>query len=562
MQKKNKSNLFKKIICVFLLSLTFITSGSIVAYAVGNVEAGVYRLNALDETQYEELISTYSFSNIYFNINATFNFYDIDSNLIVSNTEYDPEACRSGFGIDSTSGTLSSYFVWQDLGEVSWHYFAGNKTNSTLIVIENWYYIELLEDITTFSTTVLDKFFTGSTATPLLVKTQLGYDKPGDVPQEYEIPSGTYKLNYNFYWPLETEVEFTGGFTFLGGVWEYSRLRISSDSIIAYYVEGTNSDTKTLYENGVWLVDDPTFTTTGLNPDSTHNASSSFLSQVNGNGYGDTGLVLEDQTYKFKKNISYPTSFTQSNISFKTGEDNGLTFTRIYFSSDLELEYGDDVVYSNNTWINQDYKNFYMPGIVESYKLGSFLSRNLDFTSIDKTFLLKGYYYFNSSIEGSDLKLASDINKVVFICNGNIYNTMTYKNIGIEPNPLLYFKTTFTFSNSSTIGTEQLINYTYYSAVNNPLATEYPTNPNARQIFISPIYVDQETYDWYLRNGEFIYYQENVADFPTLIGVFPDVIVNFMANLMSFDVFGVNLFTAISSLITVLVAVWIIRKII
>lgn len=560
MQKKNKPNLIKKIICAFLLSLTFITSGSIVAYAVGSVEAGVYRLNALSESQYTELISSYSFTNVYFNVNDTFNFYDVNSNLIVSNTEYNSEACLSGFGKDSTNGNLSSYFIWQDLQEVSWHYFAGNKTNSSLTVINNWYYIELLEDVTTFSTTILDKFFIGSSVTPFLVKTELGSYLPGDTPTEYEIPAGTYKFNFNFYWPLLTEAEFTGNFTFLGGVWEYSSLRVSSDSIIAYYINGTESDTKVLYENGVWVVDDPTFTTTGLNPDSTHNATSSFLSQVNGDGSGDTGLVLQDKVYKFKSVLTYPTSLNKSNISFKTGEDNNLTFTKIkYLTGDLTYgnSIGDDIVYSNNTWVDDNYKNFYMPGIVESYRLGSFLATNLDISNREENYFIKGYYYFNDSILVNELLDLTFLTDFSYIHKGTIYNSfLPDYNVVTNNGVVTKYVISLSYYNTNTKNSELLLSGSYTSH------SEYiNTNDSSRQIYISPSLVNYDTYTWLNENGLWIYYNDSDnTDFGDLMLVFPDVVIHFLASVLSFDLFGIDVFTAICSILTVVLAVWLIRK--
>lgn len=575
MLKKNRSNLFKKLFCVFLLSFGFFISSfclsSSAATLVNSVSSGYYRINANSHIAYEALLKEYTSETGYDGTRSglwwtPFELYDVEGNKIFDT--YTRESEQYSFGFSNYVGYF--YFFSQKDMTTYYSYFDVDKEGS------KWYYIYFPNDPVASDwrsiggvsgETIFNIMFNGTSLgfyDDLLVKTELGEDLPNE-DEEYDIPSGTYKFNYGFGWPLLEELELSGVMNFPNDSLEYSILRVSKNAIYALS-KGTNPTSKYLYENGCWLVDDPTFSTSGLFVvDDLHNGASSFLSQVNGNGYGDTGLVLEDKVYKFKNIISYPFYFDISGISFKTGDDKDLTFTVLNYNLNGTLSYGvssgSDIVFSNNLWTYEYYKNFYMPGIVSSYKLGSFLSQNLDFGSIDKTFLLKGYYYFNSSIELSDLQMISDINKIVFISNGNIYNTMVYKYEPLEHNPTMYAKITFKYTNTSTIGSESLIDFSFFIPDYESLNSEFPTISSARQIYISPTYVDQETYNWFLRNGAFIYYQDEVADFPMLIGIFPDVIVGFMSNLMSFDIFGVNLFTAISSLITVLVAVWIIRKI-
>lgn len=380
---------------------------------------------------------------------------------------------------------------------------------------------------------------------------------------EPDIASGEYRVNYNYSWPLTETVEFTGGLTYNDV--SYGSLFLGAGEIYVLSADETIGQ-KQIMDNYQWLVDSFTFTAPeGLyNTDDIHNAVESFNSQVNGTEESNLGLSLGDVYYTFIPNLSYNTlGYVEFNIPFKTGRDFEITYNYMYYSAVVDtLYYGgineENIVYKDGSWTSTIYQNFYCDDLITNYAVGNFLIQNLDIHNIAKKYLIGGYYYFNSYLDRDDLAVINTLNSFSYVFKGNIYNGFEYEVVGVEPNPLYYYRSTIKYINSNTIGYDFLMDYSYTS-VNEEL-TQFPTLAGQRQIYISPTYVNYETLTWLNENGIFMYVEEEPATLPELILVFPDVAATYLANVLSFEVFGINLFKAIGSLLAVSLAWYIIKK--
>lgn len=569
-----KKHYFKKIFLgiVLLLVLVFgFSSTSFAATNFGFVEKGFYRLNCANYNEYLALISTRSFYSGPFNNSNAFNLYDINSNLIIDSSLQVPADTIYGFGYDSQLNNYASWFVFENITSVSWHYYAGSRENADLDVLPNWYYIEILNDIDNWPLASWLRFFGGvDNNPPFLVKTNLGSDTPGNVNPTFPstIPSGDYKLNFNYNWPYDQDATFLGEIRMYDSSRIYNRISFSRDEIIL----SGDSGSITLYSNGFWLYYNPSFIAiTELELyDYTDTAYNNFYKNVNGFTDESKGFKLLDRIYIFKT-ILTTELFIDSDVDelfLENGFDVGLlnpihydrfefddsTYDLYYYgSSDSELK-----VYSDSSgWLDENYRYFYCPGLVEDYVLGSFLYNNLQVYGISSTAIpVGGYYYFNDSISLADLNMVNELSNFSIVFNGAIYNDFVYEiekntdSVGYEFNSY-----TLSYYNTNT----KLRTYLIKDPVNNA-NSNLPTIEKNRQIYISKTLVDSQTYDWLMRNGVFAYVSAEDVEISDLFLLFPDIITHFFASILNFDFFGINLWYGVSSLLTVLVVVWLIRK--
>lgn len=571
-----KKHYFKKIFLgiVLLLVLVFgFSSTSFAATNYGFVEKGFYRLNCANYNEYLSLIATRSFYSGSFNNSNAFNLYDINSNLIIDSSLQVPADTIYGFGYDSQLNNYASWFVFENISSVSWHYYAGSRENSDLDVLPNWYYIEILNDIENWPLASWLRFFGGvDNKPPLLVKTNLGSDTPGNVSPTFPtvIPSGDYKLNFNYNWPYDENATFVGDLRIYNHSSIYNRISFSRDEISLYNDSTGNSFV--LYKNGFWLYHNPSFIAiTELNLyDYIDSAYVNFYKNVNGLTDESNGFKLLDRIYIFKSSL-ISESFIDSdvdNLFLDKGFDisliNPIHYDRFEFinSADELYYYGssDSVlkVYSDSKgWLDENYRYFYCPGLVEDYVVGSFLYNNLEVYGISSTAIpVGGYYYFNDSISLADLNMVNELSNFSIVFNGAIYNDFVYElekntdSVGYEFNSY-----TLSYYNTNT----KLRTYLIKDPVNNA-NTNLPTIEKSRQVYISKTLVDTQTYDWLMRNGVFAYVSAEDVEISDLFLLFPDVITHFFASILNFDFFGINLWYGVSSLLTVLVVVWLIRK--
>ena len=208
MQKKNRSNLFKKLFFVFLLSFSILISSfcftSSAEELVDSIPAGYYRINANSHIAYEALLEEYTSQSGYDGTRSgifytPFELYDVDGNVIFNS--YIRESEQYSFGFDDYVGFFLFYSQSQQTTYYS--YFDSDKEGS------KWYYIYFPNDPSVSdwydrggvsASTLFNILFNGSAMgyyDDLLVKTELGEDLPGSEPDEYDIPSGTYKFNSN-----------------------------------------------------------------------------------------------------------------------------------------------------------------------------------------------------------------------------------------------------------------------------------------------------------------------------------------------------------------------------
>lgn len=574
-----KKHYFKKVFLgiVLLLVLVFgFNSTSFAATNYGFVEKGFYRLNCANYNEYIALISTRSFYSDTFNSSYAFNLYDVNSDLIIPASMQIPADTVYGFGYDSQLNNYASWFVFENHSSVSWHYYAGSRENSDLDVMPNWYYIEFLEDIEDWPLSSWLRFF-GSTDTmpPFLVKTNLETDTPGNVNPTFPttIPSGDYKINFNYNWPYDEDATFIGDIRIYNQSRIYNRISFSHDEIKLY--DDSNGISYTIYTNGFWLIRDPSFLAiTDIELyDYVDSAYVNFYKNVNGFTDESNGFKLLDRIYIFKTSLNSVTSFISNADDFllDNGFDIGLispthfNYFRYYLDSQELYYYGtyegtnfSAKVYSESSgWLSENYRYFYSPGLVENYLIASFLYNNLEVYGMSNSAVpVGGYYYFNNSITLADLNMVNDLSNFSIVFNGAIYNDFVYElEINTNSNGTEYNSYTLSYYNTNSKLRTYLVNDPVQNA-----NTVLPTIEKSRQIYISKTLVDTQTYDWLMRNGVFAYVAMEDVEISDLFLLFPDVITHFFASILNFDFFGINLWYGVSSLLTVLVVVWLIRK--
>ena len=138
------------------------------------------------------------------------------------------------------------------------------------------------------------------------------------------------------------------------------------------------------------------------------------------------------------------------------------------------------------------------------------------------------WYYFNDHINSAtDFSL-----NVPFIVNGNLYHTIRYD----YNQSSLYFDDLLVYQG----------NWLY---------------DNFRQVYFSESKCTLNQFTWLGANGSFVYIGDTeVYTFKDLMFSVADAPIKTLSGLLSFEVFGVNLFIAICSVITLALVIWVVKK--
>lgn len=257
-----------------------------------------------------------------------------------------------------------------------------------------------------------------------------------------------------------------------------------------------------------------------------------------------------------------------SNVSLPKVGENGSTFS-------YEIESGMlDYVSINNSIseivirrpsINQPNANFVLRVYAEYGKASNY--KDFEYTILAYTtsefIKLPAWYYFNNQPDflASNSIYMKDFD---FIMQNEIYNYISSVSRKDETNNANDFYLVYQYyddlKHEYTI-TLNVATYTY-NASTNEFENFTWLNNNYRQIYLGTSkLVSQAEYNWFNSNGVFEYLEEiSNSEFADIFFALVDSQVYYIKSLLSYELFGINLFSAFTSILTLSLVVLLIKK--
>lgn len=226
-------------------------------------------------------------------------------------------------------------------------------------------------------------------------------------------------------------------------------------------------------------------------------------------------------------------------VRFYVFDTQATTFDFIYnYGSSLV----DNQSYFQDTIINFNVP-FYLHGL-ESIVFNTLFTKDNNYLTTTYT----GYYNFNLNLQSINTNVAV-FGPITF--DNQLFKLFTNKNNGV-----LGGSTQLLF-----LGYDLDIDSYVYSPYNLPFDTNLTVSQN---LLLSGVKMSLTTYNNLSNVGVFNYVRDTSyddTDFEDLLFTVADTPVYFISQFLSFELFGMNLFVALSGLITLIVVIFIIRKI-
>lgn len=237
------------------------------------------------------------------------------------------------------------------------------------------------------------------------------------------------------------------------------------------------------------------------------------------------------------------------NFTFNFNSNN-TTWTSISFDMSLnQLKYGNTIVFNNGVWTNTNYKIIDIVEDSSDFELFTFIDTYYEQGNTLPVYV-NGYFTFSSNplIFPKDYLYAY----ASYFGGNELYNFIGIAGTG---------KINYTLYDPETINTDNptiVFSQTVFDSSTGWIDNQY------RYVLFNNTYIPRKLYDALSNLGQWGYIPTEQPEY-TLTDLFFGIVdtpVKYISSLMSFELFGINVFIGFCSLITLLVAMYIIKRLI